>query len=71
MATTADINSHLDTLNATIAQERQEFLNALAAKDATIADLQSQLANAITPADGDAIVGRIDQANSDVQGIVP
>lgn len=54
----ADLTSLQNTINA----EKQQFLDykasvesQLAAKDQTIADLQSQLANAIKPEDLDAI----------------
>jgi len=49
------------------AVDRQKFLDALAAKDAiisqkdqTITDLQNQLANVITPEQGDQILSAMD-----------
>lgn len=61
----------LDELKAKIAAERQQYIDAIAAKDqiiaerdATIADLQNQLANAVTPA-------QLDELATDIDGIVP
>lgn len=61
----------LQTLNDAIATERQEFINAIAAKDQQIADLQSQLTGAATPSDLDSIGTAIDEATKGVAGIVP
>lgn len=71
MANTADLNAKIDAINNFISVERQQYLDAIAAKDQTISDLQGQLSNAITSADADAIGSRLDQVATDVQTIVP
>lgn len=67
----ATINGKLDALDAAITTERQQFLDTIAAKDATIADLQNQLAGVISPSDGDTIGNRIDASAGNVATIVP
>jgi Zn-dependent M16 (insulinase) family peptidase len=66
-----EIFSRLDALDAAITVEKQQFIDTIVAKDAIIADLQNQLANVITPADGDAIGARVDAATTEVGNIVP
>lgn len=45
----------IQSLQDAIAAEKEQFTAAIAAKDAQIADLQNQLANAITPESLDPI----------------
>ena len=70
----AGLNAKVDILVQAIVDERQQFVNTIAAKYQQIADLQNQIANlqnGISASDADAIAARLDQATTDVGTIVP
>lgn len=71
MATLAEISAKADQLQASLDAEQQQILDAIAALEQIVLDLQGQLADGGTEAERQAVLDKLDATIADLEATIP
>lgn len=71
MASIQDLNAKLDELQASLDAEQQQILDAIAALEQTIADLQAIVEEGGTEAERQALLDKMDDIKADLEATIP
>jgi len=70
MASIQELSAKVDELQVSLDLEQEAVSNAIAGLTQTIADLQEQLANGVTPEAVQAIIDKVEAVKADLEGTV-
>jgi cell division septum initiation protein DivIVA len=71
MATLAEISAKADQLQASLDAEQQQILDAIAALEQIVLDLQGQLADGGTESERQAVLDKLDATIADLEATIP